>query len=64
MALGPEQRIDPREGGELILPTIDNDSSQLAQAAIRETQAPVVDALSFDQLSAEDAWHRSLVYPA
>lgn len=64
MALGPEQRIDPADGGELIVPTIDRDFSQLAQAAVVGTPAPVPDVLSFDQLSGEDAWHQSLVYPA
>lgn len=64
MALGPEQRMDPVEGGELTLPTIDRDSSQSAQAAVGGTQAPVLDVLSFDQLSGEHAWHQSLVYPA
>jgi hypothetical protein len=64
MALGPEQRIDPADGGELIVPTIDRDSSQLAQVAVGATHSPIVDVLSFDQLSGEDAWHQSLVYPA
>jgi hypothetical protein len=63
MAPGPEQRIDPREGSELVMPQINRDSSQLADVGVAGTQAPVLDPLSFDQLSGGDVWHQSLVYP-
>ncbi len=64
MVVGPEQRIDPGEGNELIMPHIDKDSSQPGQPGIGGPQAPVLDMMSFEHLSGEEAWHRSLVYPA
>jgi hypothetical protein len=64
MALGPEQRIDPGEGDKLLMPQIETDSSQVLQPGTGGSQAPIIDVLSFDQLSGEDAWHQSLVYPA
>jgi hypothetical protein len=64
MALGPEQRMEPGEGGELIIPQIDKDSSPLCPDSIRKQHAPALDILSFEQSSGADAWHQSLVYPA
>lgn len=64
MALGPEQRIDPIEGRELVIPQINRDSFQLGQDGLAVAQPPPLDILSFDQLAGEEAWHQSLVYPA
>lgn len=64
MARGPEQSQLPVEEFELKLPQVDTQGLPIATVLPVSGQGGVDDAFNFDHLSGEDAWHRSLIYPA